>query len=131
MKCTYCGFELTAGGCANYACSSKAQGTVNLSDLPPATYYTPQQIQLDRIEAKLDQPLADLLGEALDEKYKLQCRITDELLPRITELEAQLAAVRPYLRHTEDCEYGTWVGKDMPVYDRCICGLKAAIGDET
>ena len=59
MNCNYCGGQMGTGGCMNYACPNKsAIGTVDVSQQPPATYYTPQQIQLDRIEAKLDQLLA-------------------------------------------------------------------------
>ena len=86
-----------------------------------------------------------------DPKSCIVCQETEPLKKRIEKLEkqldkaarrsqfwkdnhaaaeAQLENVRPYLKHNEPCEYGTWVGKDLPLYGRCTCGLQAILEND-
>lgn len=70
----------------------------------------------DRIE--------ELEAQLAEAKTSVPVMAFNDLIDRNIKLEAQLEAVRPYLRHKYTCPYQL-----MGEKYNCDCGLKAAIGE--
>jgi predicted Zn-dependent protease with MMP-like domain len=53
--------------------------------------------------------------------------VCQKLLDRIAKLEAQLDAVKPYLRHSDLCVTKEAEAHELHMESRCTCGLRKAL----
>jgi predicted nuclease with TOPRIM domain len=84
------------------------------------------QSRLDDVKYEIDH--TDVLGMATDVKERLLAALKQE--KKIAELQSQLDAVKPYLRHSDACVTENAVQAEEYMESRCTCGLIAALQQE-